>query len=67
MLQTLFYLFTLFFIFCSVIVLFGFFANLVRAAETEACPPRRGFCVPDVKPPACEKPVCPKSFRITDE
>ncbi|MYG06052.1 hypothetical protein F4167_05435 [Candidatus Poribacteria bacterium] len=70
MLQSLFYLFALFFIVCGVIVLFGFFGNhLAPAAETDECPPRQSLCVPDTKPPDCERetPDCPKSLRIITE
>ena len=68
MLQTLFYLFVLFLMLCGVIVVWGFFGNLVRADDS-VCPYlSRGEC-PEVLPPACEreKPECSKSFRITDE
>lgn len=70
MLETLFYLFALFFIVCGVIVLFGFFGNhLAGATQPYECPPRQSFCVPEPNPPACERetPVCPKSLRIITE
>ena len=59
MLQILFYLFALFFIFCGVIVLFGFFGNLARAAETQACREISATCRPDrQQPPPCQM-LCP--------
>jgi len=59
MLETLFYLFALFFIVCGVIVLFGFFGNMAGAAETtDACREMSATCPPETQPPPCES-LCP--------
>ena len=58
MLETVFYLFALFFIVCGVIVLFGFYGNMAGAAETEVCRPMSATCPPETQPPPCEY-ICP--------
>ena len=62
MLETLFYLFALFFIVCGVIVLFGFFGQMAGAAET-LCREISETCPPDTQPPPCQPMLCPDADR----
>ena len=63
MLETLFYLFVLFFIVCGVVVLFGFYRNITGAAGPAACLPMSTICLPETPPPPCPPMLCPDADK----